>query len=346
MIGRQVRFTRLTISPTTTKMDAPTIVSPRYVPAFAASVRSAVRWSANQRATSSSIGSMEDSSGCVSSQPQPTTSAQSTSHASDRDDGDLLPAGAFVAGGVTAVGGGRRGGHGRQSGGRAARPTTSPRALLPPIRQRFDGTFSARRTLTNRCAGDPGLPYVGRAGQRERLGQRVVGGLGVPQGHVERGAGLGAQPEGVVLLADREVAHGVRQPERIGAGRSGQVQQVPRRQAVALAAEQLLGEVRLQALLEQREAGARADVRTERDPDAERQVRAEREHPAAEGGVAGRAVRDRRAAAAEHPQLALVRVHVVREHRPRAEQPVLGVARRVVAAEQVAHARGSPRRSR
>ena len=81
MIGRQVRFTTLTISPTTTKMDAPTIVSPRYVPAFAASVRSAVRWSANHRATSSSIGSMEDSSGCVSSQPQPTTSAQITSHA-------------------------------------------------------------------------------------------------------------------------------------------------------------------------------------------------------------------------------------------------------------------------
>ena len=46
MIGRQVRFSTLTISPTTTKMDAPTIVSPRYVPAFATSVRSAVRWSA------------------------------------------------------------------------------------------------------------------------------------------------------------------------------------------------------------------------------------------------------------------------------------------------------------
>ena len=29
MIGRQVRFSTLTISPTTTKMDAPTIVSPR-----------------------------------------------------------------------------------------------------------------------------------------------------------------------------------------------------------------------------------------------------------------------------------------------------------------------------
>src|SRR5687768_5505634 len=32
--------------------------------------------------------------------------------------------------------------------------------------------------LTNRGAGDPGLPDVGRPGQRERLGQRVVGRLG------------------------------------------------------------------------------------------------------------------------------------------------------------------------
>ena len=44
------------------------------------------------------------------------------------------------------------------------------------------------------------------------------------------------------------------------------------------------------------------------------------------------------AAAAEHPQLALGRVHVVREHRPRSEQPVLVVAGRVVAAEQLADA--------
>ena len=71
----------------------------------------------------------------------------------------------------------------------------------------------------------------------------------------------------------------VRQPEHVGAGGGGQVQQVPRGEPVALAAEQLLGEVGLQPLLEQREAGPGADVGAERDPDAEGQVRASGNRP-------------------------------------------------------------------
>jgi hypothetical protein len=55
--------------------------------------------------------------------------------------------------------------------------------------------------------------------------------------------------------------------------------------------EQLLHEVRLQALLEQRQAGPGADVGPERDPDARLDVPAHREQAAAQGRVAGRAVR-------------------------------------------------------
>ena len=61
--------------------------------------------------------------------------------------------------------------------------------------------------------------------------------------------------------------------------------------------------------------------------------------PAAERGVAGRAVRHRDPALPEQAQLAPGRVDVVREHRPRSQQAVLVVRRGVVGAEQRANAR-------
>ena len=111
------------------------------------------------------------------------------------------------------------------------------------------------------------------------------------------------------------------------------------RQPVPLGAEQLLAEVGLQALLEEAEPRAGADVGAERDADAVRQVRAEGEVPAAECGVAGRAVRHRDPALPEQAQVAPGRVDVVREHRPWSQQAVLVVGRGVVGAEQRADAR-------
>ena len=71
-------------------------------------------------------------------------------------------------------------------------------------------------------------------------------------------------------------------PERVRAGRGGQVQQVRRRERGPVGAEQLLHEVGLQPLPEQREARARADVGAQRDPDAALDVPAQREQPAAQ----------------------------------------------------------------
>ena len=180
MIGRQVRFTTLTISPTTTKMDAPTIVSPRYVPAFAASVRSAVRWSANHRATSSSIGSTDDSQR-VRQQPAPADDQRAEHQPRhDRADGDLLPAGALVAGGVTAVGRGRRGGHGRQSGGRAPCGHYIRRGGSHPDgwRDRGRGVPRLERCLPSPSPSSPrsptmaSRPHLGRGWRRDESRRR------------------------------------------------------------------------------------------------------------------------------------------------------------------------------
>ena len=115
---------------------------------------------------------------------------------------------------------------------------------------------------------------------------------GVPQHHRERAVLGRAQPEGVELLADAEVPDLVVQPQRLGPGPGGEVEQVGRGQRQTLGAEQLLGEVGLQCLLEQGEPGAAADVGTQRDLGTVLDVAAEREQPAAQRGVAGRAVRD------------------------------------------------------
>ena len=78
------------------------------------------------------------------------------------------------------------------------------------------------------------------------------------------------------------------------------------------------------------------------EPSATRTPRArcepEREQPAAQRGVAVGQCATATPRAAEQPQLASGRVHVVGEHAARPEQPVLVVARRVVAAEQLPHA--------
>ena len=338
MIGRQVRFSTLTISPTTTKMDAPTIVSPRYVPAFATSVRSAVRWSANQRATSSSIGSMDDSSGCVSSQPQPTTSAQMTSQASTARTATCFQPGpswpeasrrsVVVVGEDMAA-----------SLGVAPRGPPHPRGrrfprfvcgLLPlsPLSDADESVCRRPRSAVRRPGRPARTPWPARRrGTRRAAGPR--------RGWCRaRGSATGRRTPCRPRSRRRcrpARAHR-RRPRWPGAAGAPAVSRWPSRPSSCWV------KYACRPSLNSEKPGARADVRAERDPDAERQVRAEREHPAAEGRVAGRAVRDRRAAAAEHPQLALGGVHVVREHRPRAEQPVLVVARRVVAAEQLAHA--------
>src|SRR5690348_14867128 len=95
----------------------------------------------------------------------------------------------------------------------------------------------------------------------------------------------------------------LRQPQCQRAGRRGEVEQVRRAQQVALVAQQLLGEVGLKPLLEQGEPRARTDVGTESHAYAVRDVAGEREEAAAERGVAGRAVADRRTAGGEQLQL-------------------------------------------
>ena len=94
----------------------------------------------------------------------------------------------------------------------------------------------------------------------------------MPQRDVEGRAVRGPQPEGVELLAEREVTDDVVEAERLRSGGGGEVEQVGGREPVSRGPEQLLDEVRLQPLLEEREARARPDVGAERYADAEREV--------------------------------------------------------------------------
>ena len=105
---------------------------------------------------------------------------------------------------------------------------------------------------------------------------------------------------------------------------------MPRGQRQPVGAEQVLQEVGLQALLEDREPGARTDVAAERDAHARRDVAPQREHPRAEGGVARRAVGHRGAPGRQHVELGVGRVHVVRQHRAATQQAVVVVGVDVV----------------
>ena len=150
-----------------------------------------------------------------------------------------------------------------------------------------------RRLLTNRGSGDPGLATSAGPASANTLAS-ASSGEPAWRSATSRVVPGGPQPERVELLADREVARS--RPASPSASAPAAVARWSRWPAVSRCPsrpEQLLGEVGLQALLEQREPGARADVGAERHPDAEREVGAEREQPAAERGVAGRAVRHR-----------------------------------------------------
>ncbi len=157
------------------------------------------------------------------------------------------------------------------------------------------------------------------------------------QADIERRAGIRVQPHGVEALPHLEVADLITQPERVGAGRRGQMQEVRRHQGHALGAAQPLQEVGLQAFLEQREPGAGADVGAERHRDTEGQVAVEREQPAPERGVARWAVRYGGAAGGQELQLGVGGVHVVGEDAAGADQTVPVIALEVATSEQLPH---------
>ena len=118
-----------------------------------------------------------------------------------------------------------------------------------------------------RLAGHPDSCDVGRGGRARTpwpARPRRPAAWRRPTSRVVPAAG--PQPERVELLAHAKVADLVDEPERLGAGARREVQQVRRGQRQPPVAEQLLHEVRLQPLLEQREPGAGADVGAERDP--------------------------------------------------------------------------------
>ena len=69
---------------------------------------------------------------------------------------------------------------GAGSAGSATSAEAGSHPLAHPDSSAVCCDFRRSGTQTNRCAADPRLPYVGGSGQRERLGQRVVGGVGVP----------------------------------------------------------------------------------------------------------------------------------------------------------------------
>ena len=87
------------------------------------------------------------------------------------------------------------------------------------------------------------------------------------QADVERRAGTRVQPHGIEASPNVEVADLVTQPQRIGAGRRGQMEEVRGGQGHPLRAAQLLQEVGLQAFLEHAEPGTGTDVATERHRD-------------------------------------------------------------------------------
>ena len=132
-------------------------------------------------------------------------------------------------------------------------------------------------------ATDPDVGDVGVTGEREHLAESLLRRPGVPQTDVERGADRRPHADRVELLARAQVARHVTEAHRRRPRRGAEVQQVPRGQRQPVGAEQVLQEVGLQALLEDREPGARTDVAAECDAHARRDVAPQREHPASRG---------------------------------------------------------------
>ena len=189
----------------------------------------------------------------------------------------------------------------------------------------------------HRHAIDPDARHIAGDTQGERPRQRVLRPIRVAQPNVQRAAGRRPQPERVELLADAELAHLAAEAERRCSGGRGQVEQMRRCQRDAVAVAQLLHEIRLQPLLEQRIAGAGADIAPERHSHPMGEVPVQREQPAAEGRVARRTVRDRGSAGGQALQLCVGGVDVVRQHAPWPDQAMLLVAVDVVAPKQLAH---------
>ena len=159
---------------------------------------------------------------------------------------------------------------------------TQPPLIEPVEMTRTVGTQPTLRTVSTSSTSDRLVPARGQPASRSPATQVPATSAGPARAKALARASSGesawrsatsrvdpargSQPERVELLADREVAD--RRPTgrarrrrrrwRGAAGAGGQL--------VALAAEQLLGEVGLQPLLEQRETGAGADVGAERRP--------------------------------------------------------------------------------
>ena len=194
-----------------------------------------------------------------------------------------------------------------------------------------------RSTITKRPGRPPPTSRVylpGRPGRRPWPARRRRRSAW-PSDPVERAVGLRAAPT-------RRRTGGPRRGRRRRAGPTppprpgGQPEQVRGRQREAL---QRLHEVRLQALPEQGEAGARTDVGAQRHPHPPLDVAAQWEQPAAQRAVARRAVRDARPRRRQDVELGVRGVHGVRQHAAAPEQLVAVVGVDVVRAlrEQLRH---------
>ena len=139
------------------------------------------------------------------------------------------------------------------------------------------------------------------------------------------------QVDGVEGAPHRQVTRLVTETEGERPGAGGQPQQVGRVQRKPVGSEQRLGELRLQRLLEQAEAGAAADVGAERHPHTVLHVgrSGKRPLPRAALLVGQCATDDPAAASAASPSSR--GVHVVGQHGAGAEQAGAGVGVDVVA---------------
>jgi cytosine/adenosine deaminase-related metal-dependent hydrolase len=189
------------------------------------------------------------------------------------------------------------------------------------------------RLVVQEVAVDPDCLDVGGGAQGEDPGQDFFGVGGVGDADGQGGAVCGPDELGVEAFAYAQVAD-LREGEGVGACGGGEVEQVGGGERTALVAEELLGEVRLQTLLKQREPSAGPNIGSQRHPYAELQMPCEREQPAPQCRIARRAMRDRRPADREHLEFDVGRVHIVREHRTAVHQAVPVVRRHVVAASE------------
>jgi hypothetical protein len=106
---------------------------------------------------------------------------------------------------------------------------------------------------------DPDCLDVGGGAEGKDSGEGFFGVFGVVEGYRQGRAFGRTEQLGIEVLTDAEVAY-LGEVEGLSAGGSGEVEQVGGGERSALIAEELLAEVRLEALLEQGEAGAGTHV--------------------------------------------------------------------------------------